>query len=413
MTLEIRSLRSWTLLGSALLLLHCSADEAPADLTPQGTGANGGAEVAGKAGESGAAGATSDVAGSGGAGGQASGAGGQTAGSGGQASGAGGQTAGSGGQMAGAGGGGPCVLTDSPPVKASQDGQIIENLRIMATDQPAIIVEGFENVTVRNVAILHEGAVGIRFASAKGLVVEDVTIEALGVPPSGPGKNSAWVNLSIINSPGARVERARLTRGASGVYLQNSPGSVLRWLEGYDFRGPFPRGQLVQWNGSDDGLLEDFSVISTVDSWPEDNVNAYKSKNITVRRGLVDGNNSPSGVGVIFDGDTSEGLVEDVDAVRMGNGCFSAYAGADGSVFHRVRCRENICTDQGRGPPASKGLMFCGRPGLSELLLLEAEYFDACAPNNLVWPSSSFAKIELAEKDFSPRPAIVNTFCWE
>jgi hypothetical protein len=37
------------------------------------------------------------------------------------------------------------------------------------------------------------------------------------------------------------------------------PHSRLSMIEGHDQRGPFPRGQLVQWNTSSDGLLEDFS----------------------------------------------------------------------------------------------------------------------------------------------------------
>lgn len=49
----------------------------------------------------------------------------------------------------------------------------------------------------------------------------------------------------------------------------------------------------MQWNASDNGVLEDFSVENPPESWPEDNVNVYKSLSATIRRGLVDGNNSP------------------------------------------------------------------------------------------------------------------------
>ncbi len=146
----------------------------------------------------------------------------------------------------------------------------------------------------------------------------------------------------------------RLTRGSSGIYLVECPDSQLSFLEGHDFRGPFPRGQLVQWDKSNNGLLADFPVINPPGSWPEDNVNIYQSSNVTVRRGFIDGNNSPSGVGVIFDGGPSTGLVEDVDAVRMGNGCFSDYDGGEGVVFRRTRCRDNICGSQGRGVAACR-----------------------------------------------------------
>src|SRR5262249_52203122 len=153
------------------------------------------------------------------------------------------------------------------------------------------------------------------------------------------------------------------------------------------------------------------SVENTADSWPEDNVNVYQTLDATIRRGLVDGNNSPSGVGVIFDGDTSTGVVEDVDGVRMGNGCFSGYAGADGNVFRRTRCRENICTDQGRGLPSSNALMWAGKPGLTQLHIEDSKYFAACNPENIVWPQESFAVLEVKEEDFTLRDPIRIKLC--
>ncbi|MFY0539433.1 hypothetical protein [Nannocystis pusilla] len=45
-------------------------------------------------------------------------------------------------------------------------------------------------------------------------------------------------------------------------------------------------------------MLEDFSVINPqASSWPEDNVNIYQSVDVEIRRGMIDGNNSPSGWG--------------------------------------------------------------------------------------------------------------------
>lgn len=170
----------------------------------------------------------------------------------------------------------------------------------------------------------------------------------------------------------------------------------------------------MQWNGSNDGLLDGFSVINPPGSWPEDNVNVYQSTNVTIRNGLIDGNNAPNGVGVIFDGGTATGLVEDVDAVRMGNGCFSAYDGADGSVFRRTRCLDNICTGRdGREAPSSSSLMWAGRPELSALRIEDSTYFNACNAGNIVWPQDSFEIVELEEQEFELRAPIELTFCWE
>jgi hypothetical protein len=314
---------------------------------------------------------------------------------------------------AGAAGGLPtCTLTDSGPIDATVDGQIIENVRITSTDGPAIRVAGRSNVVIRNVEISHGNGRGIEVSNSPDTTIENVSIEHTGAPASGANPSDGLLNISCYQSARLTVVNARLTRGSSGVYLHQCGNSVLRLLEGHDFRGPFPRGQLVQWNASDDGLLEDFSVENPPGSWPEDNVNVYKSTGAIIRRGLVDGNNAPSGVGVIFDGDTATGLVEDVDAVRMGNGCFSNYAGAEGNVFRRTRCRENICEDQGRGLPSSNALMWAGKPGLSHVRIENSHYYASCN-GNLVWPQNSFEVIELTEQDFTLRSPIRVKLCWE
>ncbi len=386
-------------------LAGCSDDEPAAGNNggSAGTGGGGG-NTNGAAG----VGATSGSAGVGGTAGQGGAGGSGTGGSAG--SGTGGSAGGGAGGSAGAA---SCSLVESGPVQITQDGQLVQGLRITSTSGPAIDTRGFDNVIVRNVEIRHAGGEGIRVTGSSDVLLDHVSVEHTGAPASGANSSADLLNISCYQSPRLTVSHARLTRGSSGIYLHECASSKLSFIEGHDFRGPFPRGQLVQWNDSSDGLLEDFSVENPVGSWPEDNVNVYKSLNAMIRRGLVDGNNSPSGVGVIFDGDSSTGRVEDVDAVRMGNGCFSNYAGADGNVFLRTRCRENICTDQGRGTPGSNALMWAGKPGLTQLRVEASSYYAACNPGNIVWPQDSFAVHEVTEEDFTLRAPIRVSLCWE
>ncbi len=366
----------------------------------------GGSDDAGGSAGSPGSGATAGSSGSGGNGGSAGS--GAAAGSAGAAASAGtGATAGSGGAPP------SCTLKASGAISVTQDGQIVENLRITSTTGPAIEVNGHSKVVIRNVEILHEGGPGIDFSNSDDIVIENVSIEHTGSPASGENPNENLNNIQCYQSARPQVTKVRLSRGSSGVYLVQCPDSTLRQLEGHDFRGPFPRGQLVQWNNSDNGLLEDFSVVNPKTSWPEDNVNVFQSNNLTIRRGMIDGNNSPSGVGVIFDGGPSTGLVEDVDAIRMGNGCFSDYDGGSGVVFRRTRCRENICGDQGRGTPLSNALMWTGHTSHTDLKLEQGEYFKACDPNNLVWPETSFSVVDLKENDFTMRAPIQHKFCWQ
>lgn len=306
-----------------------------------------------------------------------------------------------------------CVLEESGPVEASADGEVIENLRITTDGTPGIQVGEHSGVVIRNCEIHHANAPGIDFGGADGLRIEDVLVVHEGAPADGPNPSDALVDISGFGSADVVIERVKLLRGSSGVYLVECPDAQVRFVEGHDFRGPFPRGQLVQFDKCPDALLEDFSSENdAATSWTEDNVSVYQSPGVTIRRGLVDGNNSPSGVGVMFelsDGSIG-GLCEDVDALHQGNGCFSAYPGI-GVTFRRTRARDNICSDQGRGAPLSDGLAWAGSPESSGLAIEDSRYFALCA--GLVWDESVFDLVELDEEDFTPRGPQRLRFCWE
>lgn len=303
-----------------------------------------------------------------------------------------------------------CTLTASGPIVVDTPGAIVENLDVTSDGSSAAITIRADAVTVRDVRVRHQGGTGIAIEGAAGVRIERVDVENTGAPTSGPNTDADQNNIAALDAPSLVIQHVRLTRGSSGIYLQASPGSMLTEIEGHDFRGPFPRGQLVQWNASDDGLLDGFSVVNDAGSWPEDDVNAYHSVRVAIRNGLVDGNNSPSGVGVIFD-EGASGSVASVDAVHMGNGCFSTYAGLGGSDFTYTRCRDNVCTDQGRGLPSSNALMWAANPDGTLTRLTRSSYWASCN-GNVSWPNSSFAPLELTEQEFTPRAALTLDFCF-
>jgi hypothetical protein len=302
------------------------------------------------------------------------------------------------------------ALTPSGPIEATHDGQVIEGFQFNTNGVPAVTVRGFSNVTIRNSEIFHQNTHGILAVNAPGLTIEDVSVVNTF---SGQRLPDVQNNIHIDGSSDVTVRRVRLRGGSAGAWLVNSPGAHFSMIEGYDFRGPFPRGQLVQFDKSPGCLLEDFSVINVnMDSWAEDNVSAYYSDNCIIRRGLIDGNNSPSGVGVMFE-HAFNGLVEDVDTVRMGNGAFSAYPSYN-ITFRNTRSRDNFCTDQrGEGPPKSNALVWAGSPDSYGLRLETSKYFALCNPNNKVWDATVFEIVDIASEDFSPRAPIVNVFSWE
>ena len=301
----------------------------------------------------------------------------------------------------------PCRLRDSAPVVATRNGQVIEGLRIVAVNRPAVLVRGLANVTIRNLEIFHEGAHGIVCERAPGLTIENVAISHSGAGTMSAEEN----NIDCDLADGLTVRNARLKGGAAGVYVHESAHVHLSYLEGYDFRGPTPRGMLAQFNQSPYCRLEDFSAINDPKrARTEDNVSVYMSDHCVVRRGLLDGNNGPWSVGVMFE-HSRNGLVEDVDTVHQGNGSFSAYPGYN-VTFRRTRARDNICADQGRGAPVSGGLVWAGSSDSGRLRIEDSTYFNLCNPKK-VWDRASFDVIELAERDFRPRAPIKLDFPWE
>jgi hypothetical protein len=149
----------------------------------------------------------------------------------------------------------------------------------------------------------------------------------------------------------------------------------------------------------------------------------FQSDNVTIRLGVIDGNNSPSGDGVMFESGGStvagqtitSGLVEDVDTVNQGNGCFGAW-GVSGVVFKDVRISHTHCTGvDGRSKPSSGALLFGGgtegKVASKGLEIADGIYTQLCV-KNLVWPGTAWAEVQLKEEVFTPRQPLDLAFCW-
>ncbi len=307
----------------------------------------------------------------------------------------------------------PLVLTSSGPVTATADNQVIQNLLITASTGNGVTVTSHTGVTIQNCEIHHVTGSGIGFSNANNLHITNCLIINDGAPASGQNPSTNLCNISGQYSTGLVFTNLKLVRGSSGIRVLSCPGAHFSFLEGHDFRGPYPRGQLVQFDKSDNCILEDFSCENPPStSWPEDIVSVFQSSSATVQRGLVDGNNSTNGVGIMFEqsgGVGSGGLCQDVDAIHQSDGCFSAYPGTN-VVFNRTRSRDNFNTDQGRGLPASGALAWAGGPGSSNLQIQNSNYFNLAGQQ--VWDRNNFTLIQLTSLDFTPRAPIRIAFSW-
>jgi hypothetical protein len=85
--------------------------------------------------------------------------------------------------------------------------------------------------------------------------------------------------------------------------MRNCSGAQLTSIVAKNMRGPAPAGQCVQFEYSHDTLLDNFYCKNDIDvSWPADSISAWRSSNVIVSNGVVEGSNAPWGMCVMFEG---------------------------------------------------------------------------------------------------------------
>lgn len=289
-------------------------------------------------------------------------------------------------------------MTPSGPIVASANGQVISGLAITATGGvDGIDVNGFSDVVITGCLIHYEDARGIKFDHADRITIQNCNIVKTNSPAHGANAvaNCNGIEGSNSVSPliggwtaalGNRVENC-----GAGIYLAACVAPIVRFLEGHNMRGPFPRGQLVQFNGcTGGGRIVDFSVVNDLAiSWTEDCINVFNSPNVEVLRGVIDGNNSPSGDGVMIEGSLSIGCTVDlVDVIHWGNGALAAYNSALGAAFTNCRCGL-WHANGGRGPASSGGLTFASSGGASQTSFDATNIYDASTSAPHVWDTTT------------------------
>lgn len=272
---------------------------------------------------------------------------------------------------------------DGPVV--AHDGEVLKNLDIYVDSGTALTIEA-NNVTVEDVRIHYNGAGGA--AEGMGILVtgandtiKNVEIFNAGAPAAGAELNAEHYGIQAVGAQSLNVSGATIHDASTGIYVLNSPGTTLEGIEGYDMRGPMPRGQLVQFDKSDNSTLTNFYVHNDPKiAFTEDNISVYESNNVTVSNGVIDGNNSASGQGVIFE-NSNNGLASHIDAIHMGNGAFADYG--SNNTFDFTRSFDNIATDQGRGElPLSNALIW----GLSDTTVVtHSSYQNPANPANIIY----------------------------
>jgi hypothetical protein len=304
----------------------------------------------------------------------------------------------------------PDLIRHDGPIHSEYAGQIIENMDIYVSSGDAITVTD-DNVIIRNVRIHHVDGAGVSIQGADHVQLLNSEI-INSSPPSGvnPETSENIVNVLVEDSSGFKADHVTVRDGASGFYLLNSPSATLTSVDGYNFHGPEPRGQFIQLDKSGSATIDNFYVHDDPNnSHVEDNISVYSSPNVTIRNGVIDGNNSQSGVGVMFEKGSTGGLVDHVDTVHMGNGSFSSYS--DGNVFHDVGAFDNWGGVGPRGANASDSLIF--NVSANNLKFEGATYTHPYDSGNIAWDTSRAGSFDIHEDpNATPMTHFANHFDW-
>ena len=343
----------------------------------------------------------------------------------------------------------PCrlALRTLPIILRQKDNVVLNSLHVRVTTGTAISCFNSTNVRLKNLKIEHaaEQGSGIYFDRCHGLHIEDVSIASIGASRPNTRCRKPYSDCDSINGVASRdisIKRARLRGGSTGIELHDTPQARLTDIVVLNTLGPYPRGQCVQFSQSDGASLDRFHCFNDpAKSWTEDSISVWRSAHVKIANGLVDGNNSPTGVGVMFENDDPHavgGLIDNVDAIHMGNGCFSGYP-ARGLRMTHCRCGWNRCGGQGgRAPPMSHGRMWAAwhptadQPDAAQMInapkprdgsvtsrgiiVAHSRYWQAC--NRSLSPSwasteDAYASVQIKEQAFVPRPPISLRFCFE
>jgi hypothetical protein len=265
-------------------------------------------------------------------------------------------------------------------VQTTHDGQVIENLDIYSAGTGIEVLH--KNVIIRDVRVHHADGDGIRAKNANNLLIENVEIINTDPPKGQRPEEAGYNNIEIVRSADVTIRDVTVREGSTGIYLAQSPRAEIAHVDGYDFHGPYPRGQFVQFDHSPDSTLKNFYTRSAAgESHVEDNVSVYASPRVRVENGVIDGNSSRSGVGVMVEDGSAGTIVKNVDVIHQGNGAFSAYA--NNVTFVDVQAFDSFNHDQGRGSPVSDGVQFVGNG--HNVVFDDATYTRPGNPENIVW----------------------------
>ncbi len=267
----------------------------------------------------------------------------------------------------------PTVLTSTLTLTSANNGQSFSNYTISTTSGPCVKITGATNITLENFNI---GPCGTNNSSA-----DSTGVEIIG----GSGSNvfDSYIHVQNLSSDGGDDHEGILINGASNITVQGnvlafnetnieinggtSTGDVINGNFMLNPMGPFPRGQQFQTgSGASNIMVENNRELSCQassstcahsgdivclacsdstlagDAFPyyadqEDANNFFGTTTFTATGNWIEGGDSPSGQGILFDLGSSGGTATDNVLKDTGHGCIGPYS-AGANVVEGNKC---------------------------------------------------------------------------
>ena len=172
------------------------------------------------------------------------------------------------------------VTSTAPLVIKNQKDRIYSGLRIGNFKGYCIEIRNSENIQIIQSDIGPCWLSGIKIESSSNIVIRGNYIHGTGQSMIAYEWGSNVDGYDVRN---LLVEQNRLEGGASGVYAKKSTQLVVRHNQIFDVKGPFPRGQFVQFTQAYGGGNRVFCNVgeqTSLELFSEDKINMWKSSGL-------------------------------------------------------------------------------------------------------------------------------------
>jgi hypothetical protein len=199
------------------------------------------------------------------------------------------------------------ALVESPPiVMDGQSGVTIRGLKITSQAGPCVTIRNSSSIIIDASDIGPCAGNAVEIVRSSALKVVNSVIHA---EHDGTKSENSGLGVFVHSSANVFVQGNEFAYNESSVYAVNSED--VRVIGNFSLNplGPVPRGQHVQFNNVQGGMIAENYGLSSGDTalytYPahqEDAINVWSSAFVEVRANYLVGGDSPSGCGIIADG---------------------------------------------------------------------------------------------------------------